>query len=151
MALREIRRYPDEILRKKSKPVERVDETVRQLLRDMTETMYHTQRGSGLAACQVGVLRRLVVADVDGVLYQLVNPVLKSYGGEQRVQEGCLSFPGVWGLVRRPERVLVEALNEWGEPVMIRGRGPLAQCLCHEIEHLDGIVFTQHVERYLQA
>lgn len=151
MALREIRRYPDEILQKKSKPVERVDETVRQLLRDMAETMYHTQRGSGLAACQVGVLRRLVVIVVDGVLYQLVNPVLKKVGGEQVVQEGCLSFPGVWGVVRRPERVLVEASNEWGEPIVIRGRGALAQCLCHEIEHLDGIVFTRHVERYIQA
>ncbi len=149
MALREIRRSGDEALRKVCKPVERVDDRIRQLLDDMAETMYHAPNGGGLAASQVGVLRRLIVADMGQELLKLVNPEIVEQSGRQVEIEGCLSFPGVWGKVERPARVVVRALNELGEPVTVKAEGPLAVCLCHEIDHLDGIVFTDKVTEYV--
>ncbi|WP_073275217.1 peptide deformylase [Anaerocolumna jejuensis] len=151
MALREIRTFEDEILRKKSKAVAKVDDKIRQLLEDMAETMYHTPNGGGLAACQVGILRRLVVADMGEGLLKLVNPEITEQEGEQTVIEGCLSYPGVWGKLIRPYRVVVRALNEKGEQITIEAVGDLAKCLCHEIDHLEGIIFTDKVIEYVKA
>ncbi|MCC0659073.1 peptide deformylase [Clostridioides sp. ZZV14-6154] len=142
MALREIRTFDDEILRKKSKNVEKVDNKIRDLLNDMAETMYNTPNGGGLAGCQVGILKRLVVIDLGEGLIKLVNPEIIKEEGEQIVVEGCLSFPDVWGKLKRPKKVTVQALNENGEKITIKGSGPMAKCLCHEIDHLNGIVFT---------
>lgn len=130
MALREIRMFEDDILRKVSKPVTEVNDHIREILDDMAETMYHTP--GGLAACQIGILRRLVVADMGEGLLKLVNPVITEKKGEQLVTEGCLSFPGIWGKLKRPEIVIVHAFNEYGEEIEIKARGELAKCLCHE-------------------
>ncbi len=151
MALREIRTFEDEILRKKSKAVAKVDDKIRQLLEDMAETMYHTPNGGGLAACQVGILRRLVVADMGEGLLKLVNPEIMEQEGEQTVIEGCLSYPGIWGKLIRPARVVVRALNEKGEQITIEAEGDLAKCLCHEIDHLEGIIFTDKVIEYVKV
>ncbi|MCC0639868.1 MULTISPECIES: peptide deformylase [unclassified Clostridioides] len=145
MALREIRTFDDEILRKKSKNVEKVDNKIRDLLNDMAETMYNTPNGGGLAGCQVGILKRLVVIDLGEGLIKLVNPEIIKEEGEQIVVEGCLSFPDVWGKLKRPKKVTVQALNENGEKIIIKGSGLMAKCLCHEIDHLDGIVFTDKI------
>lgn len=148
MAIRNIRKDGDEILRKKSREVDVITDKIRVLLDDMAETMYKAN-GAGLAAPQVGVLKRLVVIDVGEGLIKLINPVIKSCSGQQRVVEGCLSIPGVWGEVDRPQNVTVEALNPDGEKIMIEGEGLLAQALCHEIDHLDGVLFKDKVVRFL--
>jgi peptide deformylase len=149
MALRQIRLYDDEILRKKSKVVEVVDDKIRQILEDMAETMYHTEIGGGLAAPQVGILKRLVVIDMGQGLLQLVNPRIIHQEGSQEVIEGCLSIPNKWGKLIRPEKVTIQALNENGEELIMAGTGDLAKCFCHEIGHLDGILFTDFVEEYI--
>lgn len=149
MALREIRTFDDTFLHKHSRPVAEVDDRIRTLLGDMAETMYRTQNGGGLAACQVGVLRRVIVADMGDGLLQLVNPRITSATGEQLVVEGCLSYPGRWAHVRRPQTVRVEALNENGAPVSIVAADALAKCLCHEIDHLDGIVLADRAIDYV--
>lgn len=142
MAIREIRENGDEILRKKSKEVENVDDKIRELLDDMLETM-HKYNGVGLAAPQVGLLKRVIVIDLyDGNdPLKLVNPVLVKTKGKQECEEGCLSFPNQYAKMIRPEEVVVEALNEKGQKVKIKAKGLLAQALCHEIDHLDGILF----------
>jgi peptide deformylase len=145
VALREIRMFDDEFLRKVSRPVEKADGHIRRILDDMAETIYHTQNGGGLAACQVGILRRLVVADMGEGLLKLINPRITESEGEQTVIEGCLSYPGIWGKVVRPEKVVVDALDENGAPIVIHGSGEMAKCLCHEIDHLDGILFTDKI------
>ena len=149
MAIRELRYFDDEMLRKRCRPVEQVDDRVRLLLQDMADTMYHTGNGAGLAACQVGILKRLVVIDMGEGLYQLVNPRMVGTSGEQICIEGCLSFPNRWGKVIRPQKVTVEALDQWGKPILITGEGPLAKCLCHELDHLDGVVFVDKVIEWL--
>ncbi|WP_158415456.1 MULTISPECIES: peptide deformylase [unclassified Lacrimispora] len=149
MALREIRLFDDHVLRKVSKPVDMVDDRIREILGDMAETMYSTENGGGLAACQVGILRRLVVIDMGQGLLKLVNPQIVESEGEQLVIEGCLSCPGIWGRVRRPKRVLVKALNENGEAITIEAFDELAKCLCHETDHLDGVLFTDKAIEYL--
>lgn len=149
MALRQIRMFDDEILRKASRPVARVDSRIREILTDMADTLHNTPNASGLAACQVGILKRLVVIDMKEGLIQLVNPEIVAREGEELVTEGCLSFPGTWGKTLRPQRVTVRALDERGEEVTIEGTGPLAKCLCHEIDHLDGIVFTDRIVEYI--
>lgn len=149
MALREIRTFDDEVLRKVCKPVAKVDDHVRQILDDMAETMYHAPNGGGLAANQVGILRRLIVVDMGEGLYKLVNPEIVESSGEVVGLEGCLSFPGVWGKVKRPARVVVKALDENGSPVTLDVTGDIAKCLCHEIDHLNGIVFTSKIIEYV--
>lgn len=149
MALREIRTFEDDFLRKKSKEVDRVDDHIRELLKDMAETMYHTPNGGGLAACQIGILRRMVVADMGEGLLKLVNPEIIEAEGEQIVTEGCLSYPGIWGKVKRPFRITVKALDENGQQVIIKAAGEMAKCLCHEIDHLEGIIFTDKVIEYV--
>lgn len=141
MGLRNIRILGDDILRKKCKPVEQIDDRVLVLLKDMADTMYDTDIGAGLAAPQVGVLRRVVVIDVGEGLINLINPEIIAAEGTHEVVEGCLSIPGKWGKVIRPTRVKVKALNEKGQEFIITGEGDLAKALCHEIDHLDGILF----------
>ena len=145
MALRNIMNYKtDEILRKKSRNVNLIDNKILTLLEDMAETMYHAN-GAGLAAPQVGILKRLVVIDVGMGLIKLINPVIiKSYG-EQLESEGCLSIPGIFGIVKRPEKVIVRALNENGQAIELEGTGLLARAFCHEIDHLDGVLFIDKV------
>ena len=147
MALVEIRISEDETLRKRCRPVGAVDDRIRTILDDMTDTMRHTPNCGGLAGNQVGILRRLVVIDVDGVQYQLVNPEILSAEGEQDGPEGCMSFPGIFGMVKRPKRVKVRALDRDGREIEIEGKDMLARCLCHEIDHLDGIVFVDKISR----
>lgn len=144
MALRQLRYDTDEILHKRCREVPTVDDKIRAVLDDMAETMYANQ-GAGLAACQVGILKRLVVIDMmDGKgLYKLVNPVILEQSGRQECMEACLSFPGLAGKTVRPQRVVVESLDEQGEKYTLIGEGELAKCLCHELDHLDGVVYTE--------
>jgi len=149
MAIRTIRKNEDPILRKKCKPVVRIDGKVLDLLDDMVETMYATDNGAGLAAPQVGILKRLVVYDMGEGLVELINPKIVEEEGVQVVTEGCLSLPGKWGSLERPKWVKVRALNRRGEDVEIQGHGEVAKCLCHEIDHLDGNLFTDKVIEYI--
>ncbi|MBN1035701.1 peptide deformylase [Clostridium botulinum] len=149
MALRQIRLCDDPILRKKSKEVEVVDDKIRDILNDMAETMYNTENGAGLAAPQVGILKRLVVIDMCQGLIKLINPKIIKKEGIQQVIEGCLSSPNVFGKLKRPYKVIVQALNENGEEIELTGTGDLAKCFCHEIDHLDGILFTDLVIEYI--
>ena len=115
----------------------------------MKETLKKAD-GAGLAAVQVGILRRAVIVDVgDGKPLELINPEIVETSGEQEGQEGCLSLPGEWGVVRRPEFVRVRAQNRKGQWCMYKGEGLKARCFCHEIDHLDGIVFTDRAKRML--
>ena len=141
MAIRKILKIGDEPLRKHARPVTEVDRRTRQLLDDMAETMYAAD-GAGLAAPQVGILRRVVVIDVGEGLIELVNPEIVASEGEQHQAEGCLSVPGKRGVVARPAKVTVRALNRRGKPVEIVGEGFLATALCHEIDHLDGVLYV---------
>jgi peptide deformylase len=150
MAIREIRTFDDPVLRKKCRKVETADDHVRQILSDMVDTMYQTPNGGGLAANQVGILKRLVVMDMGSGLYQLINPEIIDQSGEQLVTEGCLSFPGVWGELKRPQKVVVRAQNEKGEEITFEAEDALAKCVCHELDHLEGIVFTDKVIRYVK-
>ncbi|NLO41706.1 MAG: peptide deformylase [Bacteroidales bacterium] len=141
MAIRNIMDYQkDDILRKKSKKVEIIDDRILSILNDMAETMYQAD-GAGLAAVQVGILKQLVVIDVGERLIKLINPKVVNSYGEQHETEGCLSIPGIYGTVKRPEQVEVSALNENGDSVLLKGRGLLARAFCHEIDHLNGILF----------
>lgn len=155
MALRQIREVGDDLLRKKSREVEVVDDKIRELLDDMYETMKASNDGIGLAAPQVGVLKRLVVIDLgeegDGKIYKLVNPVIIKAKGEQVCREGCLSVPGVLGDVVRPKEITVEALDENGKKIVIKAKDLLAICLSHEIDHLDGILFTDKATELFDA
>lgn len=147
MALRQIVKFGDDILRKKSRPVTSFDERLWTLLDDMRETMAE-QKGAGLAAVQVGVLRRVVVIDVrdkNGVI-ELINPEIISADGTQCGGEGCLSAPNVWENVERPNIVTVKALDRHGKEFTLTGSALLARAFCHEIDHLDGILFTDHVK-----
>ncbi|MGI6586674.1 MAG: peptide deformylase [Gracilibacteraceae bacterium] len=141
MAIRVIRKDGDEILRKKSRKVEVIDDRILTLLDDMKDTMKKAE-GVGLAAPQVGVLRRVVVIDIGEGLIELINPVIVFESGEQMEEEGCLSIPGIRGKVKRPEKVIVRAMNRKGETFEMTGIGLLAIAFCHEIDHLNGILFT---------
>ena len=142
MAVRIVREEGDEILRKKSREVEQVDDRIRDLLDDMVETM-HKYNGVGLSAVQVGILKRLVVIDLydDKGPIKLVNPVILKTKGEQEVEEGCLSFPNKYAKMIRPSEVVAEALDENGKKIKIKAKGLLAQAICHELDHLDGVLF----------
>lgn len=143
MAIRQILTIPEEtdFLHKKSREVAEIDERILTLLDDMAETMY-SANGVGLAAPQIGILRRVVVVDVGEGLIELINPVIVYKKGEQINAEGCLSVPERSGTVSRPEKVKVRALNRKGEEITIDGDGLLAIALCHEIDHLDGILYV---------
>ena len=144
MALRQIRKKGDEILYKKSKEVVNFDEKLAELLDDMYETMQSAE-GVGLAAPQVGVLKRCVVIDIGEGKIELVNPVIEKAEGEQIGQEGCLSIPDFWGDVKRPEKVRVSAFDRKGKKIKVKGEGLLAVALCHEIDHLNGELFDDKV------
>lgn len=146
MAIREIRLSGDEILRKTSREVEEVTDKIRELLDDMVETM-HKYNGVGLAAPQVGILKRVIVIDLyDGEEpLQLVNPKIIKAKGKQEVEEGCLSFPNEYAKMVRPKEVTVEALDRDGKKVIITGKDLLAQALVHEIDHLNGILFVDNM------
>ena len=147
MAIREVRLNGDEILRKKAREVEVVDDRIKELLEDMLDTM-HKFDGVGLAAPQVGILKRVIVIDLyDGnPPLKLVNPEIIKEKGTQEVDEGCLSFPNQYAKVVRPKEVTVTALNENGERVKIVAKDLLAQALSHEVDHLNGILFTDKME-----
>ena len=146
MAIRQVRLMGDEILEKVCKPVKELTPRLRELISDMYETMYD-QNGVGLAAPQVGVLRRIVVIDVTGEdPVTLINPQIIETSGEQTGQEGCLSVPGKAGKVTRPNYVKVRARNEDMEEFELEGEELLARAICHECDHLDGIMYVSHVE-----
>lgn len=145
MAVRNIRQMGDEILKKKCREIKEITPRIRQLIEDMLETMYEAN-GVGLAAPQVGVLKRVVVVDVgDGPLV-LVNPRIMESDGEQTGEEACLSVPGKYGIVTRPMHVKIEAWNENMERVELEGEELLARAFCHEIEHLEGHMYVESVE-----
>ncbi len=141
MAKLKIVKVGDDILRKRCRPVEEITPKTLRLLDDMAETMRAAQ-GVGLAGPQVGILRRIVVIEVEeGNLIELINPKIIAYAGEQDGTEGCLSVPNKWGTVKRPMHVTVRALNRHGEEFEITGSGFLARAFCHEIDHLDGKLY----------
>ncbi|MBQ0015191.1 MAG: peptide deformylase [Clostridia bacterium] len=140
MALRKVVTKEDPILRKKSRKVEKFDEKLATLLDDMAETMYAAD-GVGLAGVQVGMLRRVVVMDVGDGLIELVNPEITEEEGEQFAEEGCLSIPGEYYETIRPATVKVKAQDRNGQWCVYKGEGLKARCFCHEIDHLDGVLF----------
>lgn len=144
MAIRNVIQVGNEILRKKSKEVKEFDEKLWELLDDMRETMTKND-GCGLAGVQVGVLRRVVVLDVNHMKIELINPVIVDSFGEQIEKEGCLSVKGESGYVKRPEEVTVQACDRFGNEFVITGVDLLARALCHEIDHLDGILYIDKV------
>ncbi len=147
MAIRIIREEGDEILKKRSREVEKIDEKVLELIQDMIETM-HKQDGVGLAAVQVGILKRIVVIDLyeEGKPpYIFINPEIVKEKGEQTVDEGCLSFPNKFAKIVRPKEVTLKALNEKGEKIEVKAKDLLAQAICHEVDHLNGIVFVDKI------
>ncbi|HHW32214.1 MAG TPA: peptide deformylase [Clostridiaceae bacterium] len=150
MAIRNIRKDGEEVLRKRCKEIDVINDKILTLLKDMADTMYEND-GVGLAAPQVGILKRAVVIDVGEGLLELINPVIISQEGEVVDAEGCLSIPGIYGEVKRPQSVVVEALNPKGEKITVKGEGLLARALCHEIDHLDGILFKDKVIRFLDT
>lgn len=146
MAIRNIRTYPDEILSKNCRQVEEFDDKLHTLLEDMQETMQEAS-GVGLAAPQVGILRRVVVIDVGEGLIELINPVIIAKSKEtETTAEGCLSFPGRAETVTRPRRVTVRAQDRHGNPFQMKGEGLLARAFCHEIDHLNGILLKDRAE-----
>lgn len=150
MAIRSIRRIGDEVLTKECKPIREMTERTAELIEDMFETMYEAG-GVGLAAPQVGIRKQLVVIDIeDGNQYVLINPQILEMEGCQTGQEGCLSVPGKLGVVSRPEKVRVRALNEKMEEFELVGEGFLARAICHECDHLRGHLYVELVEGELE-
>jgi peptide deformylase len=148
MALRIIRTEEDPILRKCSRPVTKFDEKLGQILDDMKETMAKAN-GAGLAAVQVGMLRRIIVVDAGDGVVELVNPEIIEADGEQEGEEGCLSLPNKWAIVKRPNHVKVRAQTRTGAWRIFEGEGLKARAFCHEIDHLDGRLFIDRMEKML--
>ena len=149
MAIRNIRTLGDDCLRKKCRIVEQIDDRIITLLDDMADTLYEAN-GVGLAAPQIGILKRIAIVDVGNGLIELINPEIIETSGEQTDNEGCLSVPGKYGKVTRPNVVTVKATDRNGEEFRITGDGLMARAFCHEIDHLDGIVFVDKVTEYLE-
>ena len=145
MGIREVREIGDEILTKQCKDVPKMTFRTKILIEDMLDTMYE-KNGVGLAAPQVGVLKKIVVIDVGEGHIVLINPEIIEASGEQTGEEGCLSVPGKWGIVTRPERVKIRALNQDMEPFEMEGEGLLARAFCHEIDHLFGELYVDKTE-----
>ncbi len=148
MGLRKILTDRDPALHKVCRPVEKFDWRLRKLLDDMTDTLTQAN-GVGLAAPQVGILRRVVVVDTGDGILELVNPTILQTDGEQTGAEGCLSIPGKYGLVKRPYYAKVRAQDREGQWFEAEGTELIARCFCHELDHLDGIVYTEVMERFL--
>lgn len=146
MAVRNIVKMGDPMLNKVSRPVEKFDEKLHTLLDDMAETMRMAE-GCGLAAVQVGILRRVCIVDAGDGLVELINPKIVGQSGRQEECEGCLSCPNTWGVTSRPMSVIVEAYDRNGNKFRIKGEDLKARAFCHEIDHLDGVLFTQKVIR----
>lgn len=146
MAIRNLRLEGDEILNKKSREIEKIDEKLQILIDDMIDTM-HKYNGVGLAAVQVGVLKRVVVIDLydDKGPIVLINPVILKTKGEHEVDEGCLSFPNKFAKVKRPEEVIAEYTDREGKRVKVKAKDLLAQAICHELDHLEGKVFIDKI------
>ncbi len=144
MAIRNIVKNGDDILRKVCRTQMTFDEKLATILDDMIETMYDAD-GVGLAAPQIGMLRRYCVIDIGEGVIELVNPVIEETEGVQEETEGCLSYPGEYGVTRRPMKVTVRAQNRHGETIRVTGEGLLARALCHEIDHLDGVIYKDRV------
>ena len=148
MGLRKILTDAEPALHKVCRPVEKFDRRLHKLLDDMAETMYHAN-GVGLAAPQVGILRRVVIVDTGEEILELVNPELLETDGEQVGAEGCLSVPGKYGLVKRPYYAKVRAQDRNGDWFEAEGEELIARCFCHELEHLDGHLYTEHIDHFL--
>ena len=147
MATREIIQKGDPVLEKKSHPVTKFDGKLHALLHDMRDTLT-AARGAGLAAPQIGILRQVVVLlDEEERIVELVNPEIVTTSGEQDGLEGCLSLAGLYGFVKRPMEVTVRAQNRKGEPITMTGKGVVARCLCHELEHLEGQLFDVYTNQ----
>ena len=150
MGIRKILTDQDPALHKVCKPVTAFDAKLHKLLDDMAETLEKAQ-GVGLAAPQVGILRRVVIVDTGDEILELVNPELVETSGEQEGPEGCLSVPGKYGLVKRPYYAKVRAQDRYGEWYEAEGEELIGRCFCHELDHLDGIIYTEVMERFLTA
>lgn len=150
MAIRNIRVDGDDVLRKKAREVDELNERIMLLIKDMSETMYDAS-GIGLAAPQVGVLKRIIVVDPGDGLMELINPVIIESSGEQFEIEGCLSIPGIFAEVRRPLKLKLQALRATGENVLIDCEDNLARVVSHEVDHLDGILFKDKAIRYVDS
>ncbi|MBQ2615124.1 MAG: peptide deformylase [Clostridia bacterium] len=150
MAIRNIVTVGDPVLTKKCRAVETIDQRILDLLDDMADTLYESG-GVGLAAPQVGILRRVVVIDIDEGLIELINPEIIHAEGEQTDAEGCLSNPGKYGMVTRPNKVTIRALNRNGETFELTGEGLLARAFCHELDHLDGKMFMSLVSEWIET
>ena len=148
MAILNIVTSEDEVLRKKCRPVDKITPRTLTLLDDMLDTM-RAANGVGLAAPQVGILRRIVIVDIGEGLIEMINPEIIATEGEQEGEEGCLSVPDEVGIVKRPNIVTVQATDRNGKPFTIRGEGLLARAFCHEIDHLDGILYIDKASRML--
>ena len=148
MGLRKILTDKDPALHKVCKPVVNFDHKLHKLLDDMAETLEEAQ-GVGLAAPQIGILRRVVIVDTGEEILELVNPVMLETDGEQVGPEGCLSVPGKYGLVKRPYYAKVRAQDRFGDWYEVEGEELIGRCFCHELDHLDGIVYTEVMERFL--
>ena len=151
MAVRNLRYEGDAALKKICKEVKTVDDRVRMLLDDMMDTLHEFPNGAALAANQVGIMKRLVVIDYEDQYLKLVNPKIIGASGEQECLEGCLSFPERFGKTIRPQTVTIQALDENGKELILTGEGEMAKCFCHEIEHLDGKVFTDKVLEFIEV
>ncbi|MGG4342430.1 peptide deformylase [Paenibacillus lautus] len=150
MTVKAIVPFGDSILRKTARPVDSVNARVLKILDDMAETLYDGEGRAGLAAPQIGILRRLIVMDCGEGLIELINPEIVEMDGEQMGPEACLSYPGYYGYVKRANKVKVKTLNRQGETVVLEGEDYLARCMQHEIDHLNGILFVDHVrDRWL--
>ncbi|MEI6602549.1 MAG: peptide deformylase [Clostridia bacterium] len=141
MAIRRVVKQGDPILRKRSREIIEINQRIIEIIEDMTETLYK-ENGIGIAAPQIGILKRIVVIDQGDGPIELINPVMLSCEGEQEGTEGCLSVPGEFGLVKRPACVRIKALNRKGKRIELIGDGMLARAFCHEIDHLDGKLFV---------
>lgn len=150
MAIRNIVKVGDDVLTKKCRPVEKFDERLNELVEDLFDTLY-ASGGAGLAAPQVGVLRRVAVIDIDENPIELVNPEIIEVHGEQTGAEGCLSNPGKYGIVTRPQSVKIKAQDRHGEWHEYLGTDLLARAFCHETEHLDGMMFMRLVEEWVEV
>lgn len=148
MALLNIVKDGDPVLRKVCRPVTEITPRIRQLLDDMKETL-EDANGAGLAAPQVGILRRIVVVDTGDEVLELINPEIIETEGKQQEVEGCLSVPDVWGVTDRPMKVTIRALDRNGEEFTATGEGLVARCFCHELDHLEGHLFTDNAIRIL--
>lgn len=148
MAIRKIVTVGDDVLRKKCREVTRFDVKLHQLLDDMRDTLIEAN-GAGLAAPQVGILRRVVVIRIEDEFLELVNPEIIAQEGEQQELEGCLSIPGKWGITKRPAKATVRAQDRDGNWFERNGEGLTARAFCHELDHLDGVLFTDHAVRML--